>query len=420
MAVALVMGNMIGSGIFLLPASLAPYGALGLAGWAVSSVGALLLAWVFARLARIEPAAGGPYAYTRRAFGDLAAFLVAWGYWISIWTSLAALAVAFVGYLTPFVPALARIPAAAALVAVTAIWVLVAANAAGVRTAGRVQAVTTALKLLPLVLIALAGIVHFDVAPFAAPRSGTGPLAADVAAVVALTLWAFLGLEAATVPAEHIRDPDRTIPRATLTGTALAALVYIFSTVGVMVLLDQAALGASTAPFADAAAALGGAWAAKAVAAGAAISCFGALNGWMLLVGELPLAVARDGLFPRVFSRLSSRGTPVAGTVLAGALATALVSLNYARGLVELFTFFILLSTLSTLVAYAFSSLSVFLLREGRGRRLPAAGAVAAGLAFAYSLWAMGGAGADVVYWGFLLLMCGLPVYVAVKRSATV
>lgn len=411
-AVALVMGNMIGSGIFLLPASLAPYGGLSLVGWLVSTGGALMLAVVFARLSRLDPSAGGPYAYTRSAFGDLPAFLVAWGYWISIWTSLAALSVAFVGYLTPFAPALAR-PPAAAVAAIVAVWAVVGVNAAGVRSGGRVQVATTALKLLPLGAIGLIGLLHFDASAFAIPQSSARELAVAVPAVATLTLWAFLGLESATVPADSIHDPDRTIPRATLTGTVLAAAIYIVSTIGVMSVLDRTALGVSSAPFADAARTLGGRWAAGAVAAGAAISCFGALNGWTLLAGQLPLAVARDGLFPRVFARLSTRGTPTASLIIAGALTTGLVCLNYTRGLVELFTFFILLATLSTLVPYAFSSLAVFLLRgSSSATRLTKTTALAAALAFSYSLWAIGGAGQEAVYWGFLLLLGGLPVYV--------
>lgn len=417
MAVALVLGNMIGSGIFLLPASLAPYRGLSLVGWILSTAGALALALVFARLARLDPAAGGPYAYTRQAFGDLPAFLVAWGYWISMWTSLGALAVALVGYLTPLVPALSASPAAAAASAIGAIWLLIAVNVAGVRAAGWMQIVTTGLKLVPLLFVGIAGLLAFDPARFVIDRSAAGPLAVDLSAVTALTLWAFLGLESATVPAESIDHPETTIPRATMVGTALAALIYVVSTIGVMSVLDPATLGQSVAPFADAARALGGEGAGLAVAAGAAISCFGALNGWTLLTGQLTLAVARDGLFPEVFARLSPRGTPAAGLVIAGVLTTALVAVNYTRGLVELFTFFILLATLSTLVAYVFSSLAVFLLRgPARESALPAGTALAAALAFVYSLAAMAGAGKAAVYWGFLLLMAGLPVYVLIQR----
>ena len=413
MAVALVMGNMIGSGIFLLPASLAPYGGLSLIGWLVSAGGALLLATVFARLSRIDPAAGGPYAYTRRAFGDLPGFLVAWGYWIAIWTALAALAVAFIGYLSPFFPQLVERPIVAAAASIGAVWALVIVNIIGVRTAGWVQVATTGLKLLPLIGVSLFGLLHFDSSHFFVAQRETRSLMSAVPAVVTLTLWAFTGLESATVPAGSIRDPDRTIPRATMVGTILAAAIYILSTVGVMSLLAPAQLGTSAAPFADAARTLGGNWAASAVAAGAAISCFGALNGWTLLAGQLPLAVARDGLFPSLFAKVSARETPVAGLIIAGALTTALVSVNYTRTLVDLFTFFILLSTLNTLIPYVFSSLAVFLLRDGpRHPPLSTGGKGAAALAFIYALWAMGGAGQEAVYWGFLLLMTGLPVYV--------
>jgi basic amino acid/polyamine antiporter, APA family len=200
-------------------------------------------------------------------------------------------------------------------------------------------------------------------------------------------------------------------------GTLLTAAIYIGSTVGVMSLLAPSALGQSTAPFADAAATLGGQAAAAAVAIGAGISCFGALNGWVLLVGQLPLAVARDGLFPGVFARLSARGTPAAGLIIAGILTTGLIFLNYTRGLVDLFTFFILLSTLNTLVPYVFSSLAVFLIADSNEAKISRATGAVALLAFAYSLWAIAGAGKDTVYWGFLLLVCGLPVYVAVRRS---
>ena len=248
-----------------------------------------------------------------------------------------------------------------------------------------------------------------------ATRSHTAPTAA-IPAVATLTLWAFLGLESATVPAGSIADPDRTIPRATIVGTVLAAAIYIFSTVGVMSLIAPADLGRSPAPFADAARVLAGAWASSAVAAGAAISCFGALNGWTLLVAQLPMAVARDGLFPRIFARMSARGTPAAGLVIAGFLTTGLVCLNYTRSLVELFTFFILLATLNTLVPYVFSSLAVFLLRDHRDNGLSIGTAVAAALAFIYSIWAIGGAGQETVYWGFLLLIAGLPVYVFIVR----
>lgn len=416
------MGNMIGSGVFLLPASLAAYRGLSLLGWLVSSAGAICLALVFARLAAFRPASGGPYAFTRLAFGDVPGFLVAWGYWISVWSSIAALAVAFVGYLDPFIPSLVRNPAAAAALALGMVWLLTAINCLGTRAAGRVQVVTTALKILPLVLIGVAGIVAFAPAHFTmtgpeGSAGGIGGVGRGVMATATLTLWAFLGLECATVPASSTADAARTIPRATIVGTLLTTAIYLASTVGVMSLVEPATLAQSTAPFADAARTFGGNATAALVAIGAAISCAGALNGWILIAGHLPHAVAEDGLFPRRFAQLSPRGTPAFGMIVGAALATALIATNYSRSLVDLFTFAILLSTLSTLIPYTFCALAGFILRQGQPPMPWSNGmAIVAAFAFAYSLFAIGGAGADVVYSGFLLLLAGLPVYIWIRR----
>jgi len=413
MAVALVMGNMVGSGVFLLPASLAPFGAISLGGWMMSTAGAVLLALVFARLAATNPATGGPYAYTRAAFGDLAGFIVAWGYWISVWCANAALSVAFVGYLDPFVPSIVRNPASSAGLAIIALWALTAVNFRGVRTAGVVQVTTTVLKILPLVMVGVGGMFVLNGDHFAVSDSSPRAIAHGVTATATLTLWAFLGLECATIPAAKIRRPEQTIPRATVIGTLLAAAVYILGTVAVMGTVPPAVLNQTTAPYTEAARILVGNGGAAFVSLGAAISCLGALNGWILIVGQLPLAVSEDGLFPSIFRRRSSTDAPAFGLVIGSILSTTLIAMNYTRGLVSLFTFVILLSTLSTLIPYVFCSLAGFV---SRNPGTPGTQVISA-LAFAYSLWAIGGAGADVVYWGFLLLLAGLPVYVWVIRT---
>jgi basic amino acid/polyamine antiporter, APA family len=279
------MGNMIGSGVFLLPASLAAYRGLSLAGWLVSAGGAVMLALVFARLSRQLPATGGMYAYTRASFGDFAGFLVAWGYWLSTVITLGALAVAMVGYLDPFIPAIVRAPGAAAVLAIMAIWVVIGVNIAGVALAGRVQIVTTVLKLMPLVVVGIGGLFFFSPDVFTMPSTETVSAPAQLISVVTLTLWAFLGLECATIPAGSVRDPERTIPRATVVGTVVTAIIYIVSTIGVMSLVAPDALAQSTAPFADGATRIFGGVGGQLVAAGAAISCLGALNGWVLMAG---------------------------------------------------------------------------------------------------------------------------------------
>jgi APA family basic amino acid/polyamine antiporter len=418
---------MVGSGVFLLPAALGAYGGVSLLGWLLTSLGAAVCALTFARLAHRMPRAGGPYAYTRAAFGEFPAFLVAWGYWLSICAGNAAIAVAMVGYLGFFAPALAASPVLAALTALAAIWLLTAVNARSVRDAGGLQLVTTILKLLPLLAVGTLGLAfaHWEnFAPFNV--SGRSTLGA-VSATAALTLWAFLGLESATIPANEIERPERTIPRATLLGTAAAAVVYILGTVGVMGVMPPAALAHSTAPFADAAGLMWGPWAAYVVAAGTVIACFGALNGWILLQGQLPLAAAVDGLLPGVFRRVSRRGTPVAGLLISSALVTVFVGANYTRGLVAEFTFVILVSTLATLVPYLFSSLA--LVRWEAVSRQPSAVNAAAGrwragvvlvplLAFGYSLWAVVGTGGETILWGLALFAAGVPAYVWLRRRS--
>jgi basic amino acid/polyamine antiporter, APA family len=421
-AVALVMGNMIGSGIFLLPSSLAPYGVVGLGGWLVSAAGSIALALVFARLSHFDPAPGGPYAFTRLAFGDLAGFVVAWGYWISVWCGNAAIAIAFVGYLEPFIPGVVHVPASAAMAAIVAVWVLTAVNIAGVREAGQVQAVTTVLKIVPLVAVGLAGVVladatHFVMAPAASHAGVIGALATSVT----LTFWAFGGLESATIPAGSIENPERTIPRATIVGTLLCTAIFILGTVGVMGVVAPDTLAAAPAPFADAARAIFGGWAGWLVAAGAAIACFGALNGWILIASQVSLAIASDRLFPRVFSRVSSNGTPVHGLVISSALTTVLIVLNSSGTLVHVFTFLILLGVLAALVPYAFSALAELVLERRRGRiggQASLRASVIAVLAFGYSLWAIIGSGLEVIGWGTLLLTAGLPVYWLVRSQA--
>lgn len=419
MATALVVGNMIGSGVFLLPSSLAPYGALSLGGWFFTSIGSILLALVFAKLATMVSGAGGPYTYSRAAFGEFAGFLVGWGYWLSIWVSNAAIATAFTGYLTVFWPLPGRSNAAAAAVTIALVWCLTAVNVAGVRAAGAVQLATTVLKILPLLAIAAIGLVKLQPSQLTPLNPSGEPLVSALTAAAALTLWAFLGLESATVPSDDVESAERTIPRATVVGTVFVALVYVASSTAVMGVIPRDVLAKSSAPFADAARVLLGDWAAWLIAAGAVVSTLGALNGWTLMAGQMPCAAARDGLAPPVFGRMSARGTPWVGLVSSSAIVTGLVLMNYARGLVPMFTFLILLATLMTLIPYVFSSMALLVLARERdpARRIPAGALFVGGLAFAYSLWAVGGAGRDAVYWGLILLLGSVPVYVVVKRA---
>lgn len=419
MATALVIGNMVGSGIFLLPASLAgAAGPISIFGWVFTGIGAMLLALVFARLGRAMPRTGGPYAYARRAFGDFIGFQTAWGYWIAAWAGNAAIAVAFVGYLAVFWGELGSNNLLAALVGIGVIWLLTAVNVMGTRETGAVQVATTILKFVPLLVIGVIGLFFFNssnVTPFAPHGTWSA-----ISAAAPLTLWAFIGLESATVAAGEVKDPEKNIPRATIYGTIAATAVYIVGTIAVMGVIPTETLAGSTSPFADAAGVMfGGSWD-KVIALVALFSTFGALNGWIMLQGRVPLAAAEDGLFPEQFAKVhGERRTPVFGLVVSSALVSGLMLLNYTKGLVDAFTFIILLATLTTLVPYAYSAAAQAHLyftepaffERGRFAR----DTIIAGLAFAYSVWAITGSGKDIIAKGFILLLAGIPVYVLMK-----
>jgi len=293
----------------------------------------------------------------------------------------------------------------------------------GIKQAGIFQVITTIMKLMPLVALGALGLfyVHWNhFVPF--NMSGQSPFAA-VTAVATLTLWAFLGVESATIPADDVENPSTTIPRATVLGTLVTALVYILSFVAVMGIVPLAQLAKSSAPYADAADLIWGHWAFYAVAIGAVISCLGNLNGFTLIQGQVPMAAAQDRLFPKVFGSMSQRGVPWFGVAISSVLVTLLLVFNYSgsNSLVQIFTFIILLATLTTLVPYAFCAMAELLLliqhrAEFSPRRLIGFSVIGI-VAFIYSVWTVYGAGAQTVLLGFLLLLLGLPAYVWLRKQ---
>jgi APA family basic amino acid/polyamine antiporter len=415
---SLVMGNMIGGGIFLLPAALSFYGGISLVGWLVSALGSICLALVFSRLSKIVTAKnGGPYAYTQAAFGDFMGFLIAWGYWISIWAANAAITVTFVGAMSIFFPALAENRFLAVLTGLSAIWLLTWVNTRGIRETAMVQVITTLLKIIPLLVVTIGGLFFFDLdnlLPF--NQSGTSNLVA-IGATATLTLYAFLGFESATIPAKSIKDPLRNIPRATVLGTLLTAALYIGCTVAVMGMIPPSVLQNSPAPLAEAATRLGGSSMRYFIAGGIAVATFGALNGWIMILGQIPLALAEDHLFPKIFKRLNRKAVPASGLIIGSALVSGLMLLNYSESLVEQFKFMTLLTTLSVLTPYLFSTAAYLLLalqkQKSDYRMINIL--ILSGLAFVYCMWAVYGSGEESVFWGFILLLMGIPFYVWVK-----
>ncbi|WP_150291652.1 amino acid permease [Sphingobium estronivorans] len=405
--IALVMGNMIGSGVFLLPASLAPFGWDAVAGWVFTIAGSLVLAYVIARLTVLMPDAGGTAQFITRAYGPLAGFAIGWIYWISVIFTNVTIAVAATANLSSIMPALNR-PGVGALVSIAFLWATTGINLIGARAAGLTQLATTALKLIPIavvfILLALMlGSGKAEIAPFPAE----GFTSAGITASAALTLWALLGFESASVAADKVRDPGRTIPRATLIGTAVTGLIYLLVCSGIALTLP-AAESQSGSPFAAFVAHYWSPGPAHLIATFATISCLGALNGWTLLQGEVPLAMARGGELPRWLAGTNAHGTPVRALLLSCGLGTLMLIANSLQGLVALFTAMALLSTSATLWLYVGCALAAL-----RFRLVVPAALVGLG----YAIWTLWGAGLVPSGASFLLMAGGFPFYAWARRE---
>jgi basic amino acid/polyamine antiporter, APA family len=428
MCTALVVGNILGVGIFVMPAALAPYGLNALTGWLVTVAGCACLAVSFADLARAFPRDDGPYAYTARAFGPGTAFIIMWCYWVAVWVGNAAIAVGVVGYVTIFVPALTRTAAMPALTALGLLWLFVLINLRGVRTAGWVQVLTTVLKLLPQFGVIVLGLSLLVVHPaaYTAHVPANPPSWREVSSVSTLALFAMLGIECATIPAARVRQPERTIPRATLAGTLIAAGIYMAISLVPMLLIPQQQLAAANAPYAELFARVLGGRYGELVAVFVIISGLGALNGWTLVVGEVTQSMARHGGFPNALGQENSHGAPARAFLLTGMVTSAMLLSNYTDSIAQGFTFLIVVATAGTLPLYCLGSLAVLTLqrrgelgRAAGGARWRTAAAVAA---VAYCVWVSVGIGVKPLLWMIALGGAGVPVYLrslhAQRRAA--
>lgn len=407
MSLAMVVGTMIGSGVFLLPTTLAPYGWNAILGWAVTIGGTMCLAFAFAKQATVDP--NGPHSYVKHAFGEQIAFLTSWSYIVSQWSAVAAVAVAVAGALAHVWQPLAA-PGLTVPMALAAIAILLAVNLRGARAAGGLQVVATAIKIIPLIaviaLVAWRLGAHGHVEPLA-PM----PLSIEaVGAASALMLFSLTGFEAASMTAAKTRDPTRTVPLATMLGTGVTGLIYVGAVTAVMLLLPFAAAAKSSAPFAEAVAPVWGSAASAAVALITAISAFGTLNALLLITGEITVAVARNGDLPRFLARTSASDTATAALIAASAIAALMVFASSSRSFVQLYVFIMLISTVSALVLYLVGAAAALRKPMGtRARLLVFAGIV-------YAIWTFVGAGAEPLFWGIVLLAAGWPIRLISRR----
>ena len=419
--VALVVGNMVGTSVYTLPASLAAEtGPLGILAWVLTAIGYFFVALVYASLGARYPRTGGPYIYAREAFGDFAGFQTVWAYWVSAVIGNAGIVTGVVGYAVAFSPVLADGgPWPSFLLAQALLWGLCLLNVIGVRESSRLQITVMIVTITPLLLIAAISLRAFDpsnLVPFA--PNGFGSIAVGAALVV----WAYSGVESATVPAEEMRDPQTTIRRGTMLGYAIATVVFLLTSVAVAGALPNDVIASSPRPIALAAEHAIGPWAGTVIGVAAILAGLGTLNGWILMAGRIPVSAAQDGLFFRAFGTIHPRfGTPHRALVAGTGVASAMLLLIFDRSLLGVFQFIVLLAVLTTLLPHLYSAAaSLMLVRRDPSLYTPAArrrAHIAAPLAFGFVMYTIYGVGAGVALWGFLTILAGIPLYIWLRTG---
>jgi APA family basic amino acid/polyamine antiporter len=407
MTTALVVGTIIGSGIFLLPVSLAPLGRNVLIGWLISGVGVLCVVFAMARLSRLG--GDGIQANIEREFGPKIAFLVAWAFWVSNWVAQASVAVGTASALS-FAGLYFGAKDQVVPVAIGFVVLLTAVNAIGVRAAGGLSLVTVAIKLLPLLAVIWLFLERGASGGTYEPLPTMPITIASVAAATALTFFAFTGFEGATTPVGKVRDPGRTIPRALIGGTAFVVVLYLLAGTSIQLLLPASVVAASPAPFADALVSRWGHGVATFAALAIAISAIGCLNGLILATGELGYAMALRGDLPVIMAKTRGINTPVVAQVVGSGLTILILLANSNRATANLFTFMILLSTAAIIALYFASALAAWKLSPTRVARA----VIATGLLFL--AFATYGIGLEAGLWCLVLLAAGLVVRATMHR----
>ena len=409
-AILMVAGNMMGSGVFMLPANLAGIGSIAIIGWLITVVGAIALGLVFAKLTEVTTAAGGPYAYARKAFGDYMGYQTNLVYWLANVIGNVGLAVAGLGYLTPFFPAL-RDPLVMALAQIAVIWFFTYANILGPRVVGRMQGTTVA--LFPIVGVALLGWFWFNPETYMEGWnvSGESSLTA-VGMTLNFTLWAFIGVESASVSTAVVKNPAKNVPIATVVGVLLAAVCYVLSSSAIMGIIPNKELVSSSAPFSQAVSIALGSTAGKIVALCAAVGCLGSLAGWTLLVGQTAQAAAKDGLFAGIFARVNRRGVPSAGLAIVAGIMTLQVLATMSPTASEQFGKIASIAVIMTLLPYIYSSVAIKILgREKMSDREGLFYTIVGLIAAVYSLSAMIGSNSEQTRWALIFVISTIIFY---------
>ncbi|MGL9725754.1 MAG: APC family permease [Wolbachia sp.] len=354
---ALVISSQIGSGVFMLPISLTPYGAYSLISWMISGAGAVSLALVFATLCAKFPETGGPHIYVKHTFGSTAAFFVGWTYWVISWISTTVLIVVGVGYLTPFFHE--NIQSMRLLLELLLFTVIMLVNLRGIDTAGRIEFLLTVIKIIVLLAIPVAALFFFNINNFIISEEILSLTTSQILArSTLLTLWCFIGLELATAPAGSVDNPAKTIPKAVVLGTICAAVIYFINNFAIMGLINGNDLVNSRAPYVDAIKIMfSGNWH-LIISIIAFIFCIASLNAWVLSSGQVAFGLAEDKLMPQFFAKRNKHGAPFWGIIISSVGTTILLILTSNNNFAQQITSIIDFSVISFLFVYLACSLA--------------------------------------------------------------
>lgn len=422
-ATALVTGNMMGSGIFMLPATLASKAGPGstMLAWLITGIGSIFLALSFGKLGSKIPKTGGPYEYSKLAFGDFMGFMNAWLYWNGSWIGNAAVIVAVTSYTGALFPAISDNHLYSFLFSSAVLWIFTIINIVGVRKAGEIQTIITIFELLLFLTFIIIAAFHFDInnlKPLFPEGKGIGTLNAAATS----TLWAFVGLESASVTAGEIKNPERNVKLSTIFGICITMAMYMCISFVSMGAVPQEQLAQSKSPIVDIFSMFVGSGISKVIMIGAVLSILGTTIGWLLSTARVAFAAGEDGIFPAVFGKVHPRfKTPYISLIIGSVLVNLLLFMNYteSKSLLSAFNFIVLLATLSFLPVYAFTAAAEIILLVKRDRRFNAwrmiKSSIVPLLGFAYAVWTVYGSGAETVMYGFLLFLLGIPCYVYMK-----
>ncbi len=418
-ATALVIGSIVGTGVFTMPAVLAGAGTMGIMVLGVIAVGAMLLAVLFGQLTkRVPNSDGGLYAYSRHEFGDFAGYLVGWCYWVQTWAGNAAIVSSWVLY----VDALFSFNHPTGMenwgIALVGLWIPAIVNLVGVRQMAWFQNVTVVLKFLPLLFVGVVGWFFVTSARFGPFNASGGSLYSGIGIAAGVALFSFIGVEAAAITAKRVKDPRINVGRASLWGTALSAVLYVLVSAAVMGLVAHATLVKTGSPFVNAFQTMfpHEAWAGRFIAAVAVISGLGALNGWTLIVTETSRAIAQDDLFPRPFAWADRKGTAWFGIVVGTVLPSMLMLWRYtASSGLTIFTYLVDLTVVTVAIPYFFSAIAQLTYLVSRRRTVQgwalARDLSVAGAGVLFSMWVTFAAGYQVVYQALVVILAGLILY---------